>query len=241
MIQFKRGKTRHWFEKLGKMEPLAPGQPGYDSERNKLKIGDGKHSWAELPYTGGLDKDEILSPEKEAKNRFSLFDKAISGLKNLLGIKLDFGNDKVAIFTYGKERPDEHTVGQVYLQQYDTEPETDYVVEISNSGIWDYRKWWSGRFECWGTYTLETTMSEAISGVALFTNNTSLPVMDYPFTLLDAPVETVSVASNSEFVWMVSKTLNTNEHTAKYNLLSCIENQKQVAFSISYHVLGRWR
>lgn len=49
MIQFRRGTTSSWNKTKTK---LAPGQPGYDKDKNQLKIGDGKHTWSELPCVG---------------------------------------------------------------------------------------------------------------------------------------------------------------------------------------------
>lgn len=111
---------------------LSNGQPGYDRRTHKLKIGDGKSTWQELPNVGGLDYDQVLDSEKKAKIR-----QAINP------------TDKT-IFTYGEEDLDRYTVGQVYLQQYDGPPEADYVTEFGISGIWQYRKWRSGFAECWG-------------------------------------------------------------------------------------------
>jgi hypothetical protein len=49
MIQFRRGTTSSWNKTKTK---LAPGQPGYDKDKNQLKIGDGEHTWSELPCVG---------------------------------------------------------------------------------------------------------------------------------------------------------------------------------------------
>ena len=57
MIQIKRGKTKNW-RKLKKV--LAVGQPGYDKNKHKLKVGDGETLWKELPYASGLFAEEIL-------------------------------------------------------------------------------------------------------------------------------------------------------------------------------------
>jgi hypothetical protein len=64
MIQFKRGKTFNW---LKQTKPLADGQPGYDKDRNKLKIGNGKDPWFMLPSASGLSSEEIIAPEADAK------------------------------------------------------------------------------------------------------------------------------------------------------------------------------
>lgn len=239
MIQFKRGKTREWIAKMNHMEKLAPGQPGYDTDRRKMKIGDGKKTWIELPYAGGLNAEEILDSEKNARNRFSAFDKLLVGLGNLIG--LDFSNDKVAIMTYGTERPDEDTVGQVYLQHFATEPETDYVVDSGLNGIWHFRKWHSGRAECFGSYTINTSLCEEMSGIALFTNNTSINKVPYPFEFIATPIEVASLASKNEFVWLVTKDTNSSSASSQYALLSCIQKQQQASYTISLAVSGRWR
>ena len=266
MIQFKRGKTREWIAKMNHMEKLAPGQPGYDTDRRKMKIGDGKKTWIELPYAGGLNAEEILDSEKNAKNRFSAFDKLLAGLGNLIG--LDFSNDKVAIMTYGSERPDEDTVGQVYLQHYTTEPEADYVVASGNNTNWVYRKWNSGRAECFGTFTVSTAVSEelpgivdsttsttsnsdndnttptTVTGIALYKNNTPIPVFDYPFEFIGEPQvvhEVATIKTNGLLAWLSCTKENTNSKTAKYEIISCVQKQDQADYKISISVSGYWR
>lgn len=62
----------------------------------------------------------------------------------------------------------------------------DYVTEEGTSGIWTYRKWKSGKKECWGTYS--ATISHAASwngGYEYLSGNISLP-----FTFDGSPVVT---------------------------------------------------
>ena len=48
-IQFKRGKAARWQE----VNPvLEAGQPGYVTDENRLKIGDGVTAWNDLPFIG---------------------------------------------------------------------------------------------------------------------------------------------------------------------------------------------
>lgn len=119
MIKFKRGTTKNW-SKL--KTPLADGQPGYDRDKQKLKIGDGKTKWDDLPYASGLHADEIVVEESKA--------------------------EKDTPFTYGKKSPDEDTLGKVYLQHYKTDPETDYIVSNGIYKGWTYQKWHSGIARC---------------------------------------------------------------------------------------------
>lgn len=40
---------------------LADGEPGYETDTNKLKIGNGSTAWVTLPYTGGVGALASLS------------------------------------------------------------------------------------------------------------------------------------------------------------------------------------
>lgn len=49
-IQLRRGRAAFWDSE----NPiLHPGEPGYESDTRKLKIGDGVTHWRELPYSAG--------------------------------------------------------------------------------------------------------------------------------------------------------------------------------------------
>jgi len=54
-IQFKRGKALRW-EELNPV--LEDGQPGFVTDENRLKIGDGKTPWNDLPYLG---EDNVMN------------------------------------------------------------------------------------------------------------------------------------------------------------------------------------
>jgi hypothetical protein len=159
---------------------LSNGQPGYDRRTHKLKIGDGRSTWQELPNVGGLDYDQVLDSEKKAKIR-----RAINP------------TDKT-VFTYGTEPPDANIVGQVYLHQYDGDIETDYVIETGVNKGWHYRKWYSGYFECWITTTLTEDKSVNISNAigSLFVSD-NIGSLDYPVAFEEPPTEIVSVEALS--------------------------------------------
>lgn len=62
----------------------------------------------------------------------------------------------------------------------------DYVTEEGTKGIWSYRKWKSGKKECWGTYS--ATISHSASwngGYEYLSGNINLP-----FTFDGSPVVT---------------------------------------------------
>ena len=59
-FQFKRGTAQRWIE----VNPiLKQGEPGFEYDTGKLKIGDGIRHWLELDYINN-GKEEIVTVEK---------------------------------------------------------------------------------------------------------------------------------------------------------------------------------
>lgn len=219
MIQVKRGSTKSWRSSKTK---LAAGQPGYDKDKHKLKIGDGTSSWEALPYASGLLRDDIFSSEAAAR----------------VYNALDSENN--TIITYGTTAPDKNTVGQLYLQYYDAKPEADYVVESGINGIWSYQKWNSGKARCWGTFDFTTAVQSELGG-SLYKNSASMLKIAYPFTFNDIPSEISSIQSPSGLVWLAaSKGLNTNKYSAIYNIVSP-DSLGTNTYKISLDVKGFWK
>lgn len=173
---------------------LSNGQPGYDKRTHKLKIGDGKSTWQELPNVGGLDYDQVLDAENKAK------------------IRLAINPTDKTVFTYGEEDLDKFTVGQVYLQQYDGPPEADYVTEFGISGIWQYRKWRSGFAECWGNIVQEgfSTTFNAVDYPFAFTRIAS----EAP----EVAVETATLTSTATGAYLVTTNINSLTKSGSYLL-----------------------
>jgi hypothetical protein len=232
MIQFKRGKTSSWQN----AKPLLDGQPGYDKDRHKLKIGDGIHTWDELPDASGLTLGEILESEAEAKVKAKA-KAALNPLSTLISKLLS--KDDRPVITYGTETPDDETIGQLYLQYYDSEPETDYVVESGITDIWKYRKWRSGLAECTGTLEIAVTVQEPLG--ALYCNSNVAKNISYPFAFKEIPTENASICSPSGVIWLANNGLNTASSSAAYSILSTDSHANQAIYKICLSVSGFWR
>lgn len=219
MIQFRRGTTKSWRSTKIK---LASGQPGYDKDKHKIKIGDGSSDWEKLPYASGLSAEEILDSEKNAKRR----------------VEAD-AEDKV-IITYGTDTPDKNTIGQLYLQQYDAEPEADYVVKSGIDGVWTYQKWKSGIAKCWCTAKLNTSIQNAFDGLELFHDN-KMQSIEYPFTFKEIPSEVATVQSSGWIVWLANKSNNTKTGSGVYAVVSPEKQSTNANYTISIQVEGMWR
>ena len=218
MIQIRRGKTASW---KSLKTPLAAGQPGYDKDKHKIKIGDGKTLWEKLPYAGGVSEDEILDSETHAKQRLAT------------------DPESLAIITYGPNSPDKRTVGQLYLQYYDTEPEADYVIAAGIDRGWRYQIWKSGFASCVKTFEVSTSVQTAIGNGVLYQNSTALERIQYPFTFKEIPSETATVQSPAGVVWLASaKGYNSKKESAAYTLISTNKLKDAAKYRISIKVDG---
>lgn len=218
MIQLKRGSTESW-KKLKK--PLAAGQPGYDKDKHRLKVGDGETLWEKLKAVG-LSKEEILDSEQNAK------------------LRLKEDPESLAIMTYGSEDPDKNTVGELYLQHYEAEPEVDYVVKSGVDGIWYYRKWHSGRAECCGTHQVKASVNTKLE--TLFSDERAMEAVPYPFAFNgSAPSEVATVHGDGGIVWLALRKKNSNECSAEYSIISPHAQQSTVTYQITLRAEGFWR
>ena len=216
MIQFRRGSTKAWKDK--KTPTLAAGQPGYDKEKHIIKVGDGKSSWEELPSASGLDAKEILYSEADAKKE-----------------KLD------TLFTYGEAAPNKNTIGQVYLQHYESEPEADYVISSGVNKGWTYQKWKSGIARCWGTFELTTNIQSSLDN-GLYQSSSNLSEITYPFSFIDVPSESASLQSPGTLVWLSAvKKMNTEKHSAIYSVISPDKAVNTAVYKITLQIEGFWR
>ena len=168
MIQIKRGTTNQW-EKANPQ--LAPGQPGFDLDLRKLKIGNTEGAnWKDLEYViGDLDMDRLIQP-------------------------IDKSDDKT-VFTYGSEIPETTTNGLIYLQQYDGSVEVDYVVGLKRDSNYFLRKWESGLAECWGVGDIPEEATKVFK--TTFFKNTS-KVDSNSYFVLKGYWKTVSNGSEGE-------------------------------------------
>lgn len=231
MIQFRRGKTSTW---QSQTTPLADGQPGYDKDRNKIKVGNGKDSWENLPDVSGLRMDEILVSEEDAQKQR----RGLIGPFDLIKKLFKFAGRP--IFTYGTQVPNEDTIGQVYLQHYDTEPETDYVIMSGVDGIWDYLVYNSGKVHCWGTYKVDVAVQNKVGNGAAYLS-TAIGQIAFPshFTFKENPTENVTILpATNKLSWLVGAAGCSTSKTGKYHIAS-FDKHEQATFGISFEIKGR--
>jgi hypothetical protein len=217
MIKFKRGKTKNWRLQT---KILADGQPGYDKDKHKIKVGDGQKLWAELPYASGLSAEEILDSEENAKKKYSK------------------DAEDITLFTYGTATPNDKTVGKVYLQYYSTAPEVDHIISYGTDGIWTYQIWNSGLARCWGKLSITAPIKNAFDKKDfLYCDTKVMTSVSYPIPFKKMPTETVTLQSSGNIVWAACNKNNTAKGTGTYSLISP-DTQDSAKYVLSISVEG---
>lgn len=79
----------------------------------------------------------------------------------------------------------------------------DFVTEQGTSNGWYYRKWKSGKGECWKTLTINTAINVGWGGV--YAGATKMARQNYPFVFKSKPMETASVTTGSNAVWVFAE------------------------------------
>ena len=118
------------------------------------------------------------------------------------------------------------------------------ITTQGTTGMWTYRKWSDGVSECWGTTTLNTTITTAWG--SMYVGTSKMTRLNYPSGLFTAkPVENVTVQSSSNTVWVFAESgtngVNDTSTSAIYNV--CRPNQITASSSyyLSFYVRGRWK
>lgn len=116
----------------------------------------------------------------------------------------------------------------------------DFPVEEGISGIWYYRKWNSGRAECWGTASILTNFTK---GWANQYTCSTIDRQNYPFTFIERPVETVTIRGTICFGYSEAGAggMNSQTQTAQYCASRPTELTDNVTVYIDYHISGRWK
>lgn len=118
----------------------------------------------------------------------------------------------------------------------------DNLIEEGTSNGWFYRKWSSGRAECWKTLTHNTTITTAWGS---FYHGTATTRQTYPFNFADKPIEIVSLTAGSYqaiiFPEKNGNGVNGASASACYNLCRPSSITTVAEFYISFYVVGRWK
>lgn len=118
----------------------------------------------------------------------------------------------------------------------------DSLIEEGTSNGWFYRKWSSGRAECWKLLTHTTTIT---TGWGALYHGTATTRQTYPFTFAEKPTEIVSLTAGSYqailFPEKEGNGVNGVSASACYNVCRPSSITSSMEFYISFYVVGRWK
>ena len=119
---------------------------------------------------------------------------------------------------------------------------SDFVVEEGQTGMWQFRKWYSGKADCWGTASITTSFTTAWGNLYICS---AIGRKNYPFTFASRPIETATIRADGAacfgYAWSGGVGLNTNAQTAQYGAARPVEIAEQSTVYIDYHISGRWK
>ena len=119
----------------------------------------------------------------------------------------------------------------------------DRVVEEGTSGNWSYRKWYSGKAECW--CQLRVTVGVKETWGSLFTTGPIAATnLAYPFTFVAAPVLTVNLtqAAHGAMLMVPGGTEPTTATTKTGSFELCRGTTSESGtYILNYHAHGKWK
>ncbi len=111
----------------------------------------------------------------------------------------------------------------------------DFVVEQGTTGIWTWRKWYSGIAECWGKNIVTIDITTAWGTLSYG----QVSAIEFPFTFKSAPTCQVT-AETSNAAWATCNVRANTKFTSSVMLyrLGSIAAQQ---CDIIYYAIGRWK
>lgn len=120
------------------------------------------------------------------------------------------------------------------------QPLADFVIETGESDGWTYRKWKSGRAECWKTVEVKTPIAQAWG--AMYVGTTKMSRQTYPFNFANKPVEVATLQNGYYATWLYAMGngdgVNGASASAIYNVCRPTAVSTTETFYINLYVTG---
>ena len=115
---------------------------------------------------------------------------------------------------------------------------SDYITEQGISGIWTWRKWSSGKAECWGKLT-GTVASSAWSAWGSVQYCTKFGNVQFPSNLFsEAPALLASITNTSADCWLMYNGNTTATQTCGFYLTRATAGPSSMSYTIGLHAFS---
>lgn len=150
-----------------------------------------------------------------------------------------------AMFDYADEAGVFKIKGDLKLTNGGTDyfPLKDFVTEYGTSGIWTYRKWFSGVAECWGRKSVSAAVSTVWGNVYTSGALTALNIA-YPFAFKELPTLTTNLSCNGVGALLMVPGSTPNASTTSTGLFEICrgsEAANNATYTVNYHAIGKWK
>ncbi len=119
----------------------------------------------------------------------------------------------------------------------------DYVTAYGTSGIWTYRKWFSGIAECWGRKAVNTIVATAWGNVYASGALEALNIA-YPFTFKELPTLTTNLTCNGYGAILMVPGATPHASTTSTGVFEICRGSpaaNNVTYIVNYHAIGKWK
>ena len=116
----------------------------------------------------------------------------------------------------------------------------DFVVEQGTSGIWEYRKWYSGKVECWGKSAISLYID--IAWGTLYYNRVDAHAFPSGlFTSVPKCQVTAECRDTTDCALLAMAGETTKDYAPSVILCSPIKGGYAAGFNILYYAIGKWK
>jgi vacuolar-type H+-ATPase subunit H len=186
-----------------------------------------------------------------ADSRINNNNTQINDIKNRIELEADYvveqGTAEVEFTTTAINKPNNATTA------IDPSKPDDAIVEVTKNAIWRYRKWASGRAECWTSSCGMATHINTNWG-SLYISEHTFPQIDFPFNMAvggEAPVCNFDLSYTTSIAGYVFASAFDANNNFKYNYNKIPEVYawnpnnlgagRSIEITARVFVIGRWR
>jgi hypothetical protein len=115
----------------------------------------------------------------------------------------------------------------------------DYIVEQGTSGIWTYRKWNSGRAECWGRRQVDVNVNTAWGSTGFYYG--TVDTVGFPFKFTEVPALNVTVEYGTDNYSLFVASCGYSAETYARPIMLCRNDSRTVNCVLIYQAYGKWK
>lgn len=116
----------------------------------------------------------------------------------------------------------------------------DFVTEQGTSGIWEYRKWHSGRVECWGKWLIGVLLTNQW-GSLYCSRVDAYPFPSGLFTSVPKCQVTLECRGTPEWAWLAMGGEATKDTAPSVVVCSPLKVDTATGYNILYYAIGNWK